>query len=164
MSLTSEKLWPWVPVALLAVMLTGLGVMASLAIDDSSFALERDYYAKAVAFDAEIAQRAQNAQLGWSLAASAEPARPGQPSRVAVRLDDADGALDGARVRVEALRNAAAGRVLEAELSEVAPGRYEAELPLERGGLWELRFSVTRGGARFTKSERLDVSQGEREP
>jgi hypothetical protein len=33
-------------------------------------------------------------------------------------------------------------------------------LPLERGGLWELRFTATREAARFTKSERLDVAEG----
>jgi nitrogen fixation protein FixH len=140
-------------------MLTGLGVMASLAIDDSSFALERDYYAKAVAYDTEIAQRAQNARLGWSVSASAAPAQRGKPSRIEARLSDAAGALDRARVKVEALRNASAGRVLEAELREVAPGQYEAELPLERGGLWELRFTATRDAARFTTSQRLDVPE-----
>ena len=57
------------------------------------------------------------------------------------------------------MRNASAGRVLDAELREVAPGKYEAELPLERGGLWELRFTATRETARFTKTERLDVPE-----
>jgi hypothetical protein len=159
MIVTSEKVWPWIPVGLLGAMLTGLGVMASLAIDDSSFALERDYYAKAVAYDAEIAQRAQNARLGWSLSVDAAPAQHGKTSRIEARLSDAAGALERARVKVEALRNASAGRVLEAELREVVPGQYETELPLERGGLWELRFTVTRETNRFTKNERLDVRE-----
>jgi nitrogen fixation protein FixH len=159
MIVSSEKVWPWVPVGLLGVMLTGLGVMASLAIDDSGFALERNYYAKAVAYDAEIAQRAQNARLGWSLSVSGAPAQHGRTSRIEARLSDASGVLERARVRVEALRNASAGRVLEAELREVAPGKYEAELPLERGGLWELRFTATRETARFTKTERIDVPE-----
>lgn len=155
----SEKVWPFVPVALLAAMVTGLGVMASIAVNDSGFALERDYYAKAVAYDTEIAQRAQNARLGWSLEATAAAAQVGKPSRLEVRLGDGTSALQHARVRVEALRNASAGRVLEAELREAAPGRYEAELPLGRGGLWEFRFTVTRDGARFTQAARLDVAE-----
>lgn len=155
----SEKVWPWVPVALLGAMVTGLGVMASIAVNDSGFALERDYYAKAVAYDEEIAQRAQNARLGWSLTVTAAAAQPATPSRVEVRLGDGQDKLERARVRVEALRNAAAGRVLEAELRETEPGRYAADLPLRRGGLWDFRFTVTRDGARFTKTERLDVAE-----
>ena len=155
----SEKVCPWVPVALLGAMVTGLGAMASIAVNDSGFALERDYYAKAVAYDGEIAQRAQNARLGWSLTADAAPAQARKSSRLEVRLGDGRGTLERARVHVEALRNAAAGRVLEAELRELAPGRYEAELPLGRGGLWDFRFTVTRDGSRFTKTERLDVAE-----
>ncbi|MDQ2642930.1 MAG: FixH family protein [Myxococcota bacterium] len=159
MIVSSAKVWPWVPVALLTAMLGGLGVMASLAVDDAGFALERNYYAKAVAYDAEIAQRAQNARLGWSLAASAEPVRHGRTSKLELELRDAAGVLGGAKVHVEALRNASAGRVLDAELSEAAPGHYRTELPFERGGLWELRFTATRGAERFTKSERLEIAE-----
>jgi len=158
-NVSSAKVWPWVPVGLLGALVSGLFVMASLAVDDSGFALERNYYAKAVAYDAEIAQRAQNARLGWTLVASTAPAERGETSRLTVRLGDSEGALERARVGVEALRNAAADRVLEAGLAEVAPGRYEAELPLGRGGLWEFRFTVVQKGVRFTRSERLDVAE-----
>jgi hypothetical protein len=153
----SERVWPWVPVALLGAMVTGLGVMASIAVNDSGFALERDYYAKAVAYDQEIAQRARNARLGWSLTATAAAAQETKPSRLEVQLEMGQSTLESARVHVEALRNAAAGRVLEAELRGSAPGRYEVELPLGRGGLWDFRFTVTCDGERFTKTERLDV-------
>ena len=48
-------------------MLIGLGTMATIATRDPGFALERDYYQKAVNYDRVIAQRGENARLGWSV-------------------------------------------------------------------------------------------------
>ena len=65
---TNDKLWMLFPWALLGTALAGLGLMASLAAKDPSFSLEKDYYQKATTWEAEQAQRAKNARLGWSLA------------------------------------------------------------------------------------------------
>jgi hypothetical protein len=48
---TSGAFWAWVPATLLGSMLAGLGIMAYIAVDDPTFALEPDYYDKAVHWD-----------------------------------------------------------------------------------------------------------------
>jgi hypothetical protein len=159
-TITAARIWPFVPAALLLIMLAGLGLMAAIAVDDPGFALERDYYQKAVSYDAEIAQRAENQRLGWSAELTATAATPRTSSTLALMLRDAAGPLAGARVRVEALRNASAARVLSGALTEAAPGQYQVSLPLYSGGLWEFRLVVEREGQRFTSVQRLDVRDG----
>lgn len=156
MSRASARIWPFVPAALLAAMLAGLGTMAVIAVDDPGFALERDYYQKAVSYDAEMAQRAQNARLGWTGTLSVERAGS-DPSWLSFGLRDARGPVTDARVRVEALRNASASLVLEATLVERSPGEYRAALPLRQGGVWEFRFTAVRAGETFTDVQRREV-------
>jgi hypothetical protein len=141
-------------------MLAGLGTMAAIAIRDPGFALEQNYYEKAVNYDAEIAQRAVNARLDWTLEPSLGAARAGRGTALALVVHEGSGVVRGAEVRVTAIRNASASRVLEAPLNETAPGEYRAELPLGNGGVWELRFSIQRGTDRFTQVVRRDVSEG----
>lgn len=154
--------WAFVPVALLALMLGGLLTMAALAQNDPGFALERDYYQKAVHYEQEIAQRAENARLGWRVRGAVGTERSSSnPARrtLTARVEGAGSPITGARVTVYAVRNASAARVIEAELVESASerGTYRAELPLTPGGLWEFRFTVVQGEARYTESVRLDV-------
>jgi hypothetical protein len=141
-------------------MLAGLGSMAVIASRDPGFALERDYYAKAVNYDREIDQRAVNARLGWSVESQLGPATPRSPTQLEVQVRTPSGAMSGARVRVQALRNANAALVLEARCEEREPGRYHAALPLGHGGVWELRFVVEHGADRFTEVVRHDVLDG----
>jgi hypothetical protein len=143
-------------------MLAGLGTMATIATQDPGFALERDYYKKAVAYDDEIAQRAENERLGWSIETEVGPVTSGSERRFVVRARDGAGPIAGARVNVEALRNATAQHPLAAELVEQKAGEYEGRLPLRGAGLWEFRLTLERGGERFTKVERQDVSGGAR--
>ena len=155
-----SRLWAFVPAALLTAMVGGLLTMAIIAEDDPGFALERDYYEKAVNYDAEIAQRAENARLGFRLSAAITGDHHSQKTQTLVaNVAGPSAPVTGARVSVQAIRNASASRVFEAELTESAssPGEYRGELPLERGGLWEFRFTVTQGDARYTESLRLDV-------
>lgn len=153
------KVWPWVPVGLLASMLAGLATMATIAVHDPGFSLERDYYKKAVNYDREIEQRAENARLGWSTEVELGSARPHERTALTVRLRDEHGVIEGARGAVEALRNASASRVLAARLEEVAPGTYRTTLPLDYGGLWELRLSFERAHDRMTAVVRRDVTE-----
>ena len=162
MILSSARFWSFVPAGLLGCMLIGLGTMATIAIRDPGFALEQNYYEKAVNYDAEIAQRAVNAQLDWRLDPSLGAAEPGDDSPIVLVVRNTSGPIHGADVRVTAIRNSRAARVLEARLNETAPGDYRASLPLGSGGLWELRFSVQRGADRFTQVVRRDVAEGVR--
>lgn len=160
MTTLSTRIWPWVPAGLLACMLAGLGSLALIASRDPGFALERDYYAKAVNYDREIEQRAANARLGWSVESQLGRATPHSTTPLEVRVRARSGLVQGARVSVQALRNASASVVLEARCQEREPGRYQAALPLGHGGVWELRFVVAHGAERFTQIVRHDVLDG----
>jgi hypothetical protein len=140
-------------------MLLGLGVMATIATRDPGFALERDYYQKAVHYDREIEQRAANAKLAWTLVTELSPSDRAGAYALVVRPRHAAGPLVGAIVQVEALRNASASNPIEATLVERSPGEYAATLPLRAGGLWEFRLAVEHRGARFTSVERRDVTE-----
>jgi hypothetical protein len=154
------RIWPWVPGGLLASMLAGLGTLAAIATNDPGFALERDYYRKAVRYDLEVLQRGENARLGWNLDATLTPDATGTSLLVTAR--DARGPLAGARVSVEALENAHASIVYDLTLVEDAPGRYRGSLPAKRGGLWELRVRAERAQERFTEVVRVSLPEGSR--
>jgi len=109
-----------------------------------------------------IAQRGENARLGWSVVTEVAPAGSATERLLVVRARDARGPLHGARGTVEALRNATAATPLDVSLIERAPGEYEARLPALRGGLWEFRLTLDRGTDRFTTVARHDVTEDAR--
>jgi len=153
--------WYW-PVGLVALLVVSAGANIALLVitsRDASFAVEPDYYAKALAWDETMAQQARNEALGWSLGLSVEPT--GERGRVTVeaRLTDRAGVpLSGARVAVEGLHNARANRVLTAVLEPRGP-EYAAVMPLARPGLWEFRVRVTRGPDVFAAIITRDVPE-----
>lgn len=131
-----------------------------LARSDASFAVEPDYYRKAVHWDDELAQRRRNAALGWrlspSLARDADDA-----TRLRLRLTDAAGRpLDGVAVEVEAFAIARAAQVQRVTLASAggdAAGAYDGRLDMRQPGQWELRVVATRGGERFTAVQRVEA-------
>jgi len=151
--------WAYVPAGLLGLGLIGLGSLAWIASRDPSFALEPNYYEKAVHWDRQRAQWAENARLGYEL----ELLPAGEDEMLTVRLSAADGTpLGNAEVRAEAFFNARASEVRRLTWTERAPGTYQAKLAGARAGLWEFRFSVRRGGERFTRLVRADLNPGSR--
>jgi hypothetical protein len=154
--------WAWMPVGLLASMLTGLGVMASLAISDPNFAVEKDYYSKAVHWEQSQAQAQQNQSLGYQLTLAPEVTlAPSGRLCFSVGLADALGRpLSDARVSAEAFANAFSADVHAVTLEQVSPGSFRGSLPTHRGGLWEFRFLVRNGAERFTSVLRRDTVAG----
>jgi hypothetical protein len=151
-----------VPVGLIASMLVGWAVMIGLAVDDPGFALEPGYYAKAVNWDAEQAQRSDNARLGWRVTVTQSGGVRRANSSIEVRLGDAVGRpVEGAHGSVEGFFNARASERVSAALREVGPGEYRAPLPLGHAGLWEFRLVFRRGAATFTAVVRRDITSTE---
>lgn len=154
----SGRLWAFVPAAILASLIGFQVWLVGGALSDPSFAVEDDYYAKAVSWDAKMAQDKENARLGWRADVLFATAQPGQ-ARVTLRLLDAKNrALPGAHVEVEAFSIARSTHVARAPMTEGPGGEYSATLPAARLGQWELRFDVRREGDRFTATERRDLA------
>ena len=159
----SGRLWAWVPALLLGTMFIGLGTMAYVAIDDPNFALESNYYDKAVHWDASQLQARQSNELGLKLELTA-PLAIGKGGAVEVQLSVKDRrslAFSGAQVDVEAFPNAYASRVEQITLRETTPGVYTGELKGGVRGLWELRVVVKQGALRYGEVLRHDVVKGD---
>lgn len=152
--------WAWAPALLLGSMLTGLGVMAYVAIDDPSFALEPSYYDKAIHWDAQQAEAEASRELGLRLVMSPLVLTSSGAVDVELRVSDRHGApFTSAELRLEAFANARASRVEKLLLSETAPGVYRAQIGAGLRGLWELRVNVTRGTARYREVLRREIKK-----
>ena len=153
-----EMRWPLGIVAVLALSTAGQIWFAVVANRDQSFAVEGDYYNKAVHWDDELAQRQRNAAFGWTIVPSLQLGAGNGAGVLSVELRDSAGvAITGAEVQVLAMNNARAARQLTATLIEVGAGEYRGPLAAQRSGEWELRFSVRRGAEHFTVSERVNA-------
>jgi nitrogen fixation protein FixH len=144
-------------------MLLGLGVLAYIAIDDPHFALEPDYYDKAVHWDRTQSEARDSAALGFELTLPATLALSADGSlEIELRVTDRNRAvLTAALVELEAFPNAYASRVERLTLREAAPGVYRGRLNGQARGLWELRFRVAKGSLHFYESVRRDVVKGD---
>ena len=152
------------PLILAGLLLGGVGANIALmlvATGDASFAVEPNYYAKAVAWDETMAQEAKNAALGWGVAVTLDRAPVPGKVELAARITDRAGApISGASVSVEAFHSSRARRVFTAPLLPAADGRYAVTLPLERPGLWEIRVRIERGPEVFTRTVMQDLPAG----
>jgi hypothetical protein len=153
--------WAMVPVVLLSLGVGGVVLLGSIASNDPGFALERDYYKRAVEWDRTQAERAENARLGYRIAVETRSAADGGVDVVARVVDAAGAAIRGAEVDVEAFANARAAARLNRRFAEAEDGTYRASLGSARPGLWELRFTVVQRSTRFTDVVRVDVPRSE---
>jgi hypothetical protein len=149
--------WPFVIAGALALHVLGSLVMVYFATSNESYAVEPDYYAKALAWDSKRAQDRHNTELGWRLEFTVEPAPPGRDPILKVDLTGEDGeAVVGARVAVETFSNIRRDEILTATLAPTESG-YEAAVPMRGSGLWEFRFAVKRDDELFTYADTRHV-------
>lgn len=151
------------PALIVGLLVAGAGAnlwLMFVATRDASFAVEHNYYEKALRWDETMAQEARNARLGWSVAVQLERAISPRGARIRARILDHDGApVEGARVDLEAFASARASRVFTATLTPESAGAYGARLPFDHPGLWELRVRVERGDQVFTRTLDQDLER-----
>ncbi|MCA9288786.1 MAG: FixH family protein [Phycisphaerales bacterium] len=175
--------WLW-PVGLIALMCGSVGICVATAVvaaRDPSFALEPDYYDKALAWDESAAARAASDALGWT-------------AEVEVSLPGADGAPDGARTVSLRLRDSQ-GEPVAADRVEIAAfhharmrdiqrlsvgagdpaidsgpgtlvlaeaGRWVWSLGEARAGVWQVRVRAARGQDVFLATIDTETPDGAR--
>jgi nitrogen fixation protein FixH len=151
----------WWPIAITAVLATTVAAniwVATIASDDPSFAIEEDYYQKAVAWDSTLAQARSNARLGWRLTPTLRLTGSDGRARLSATLTDSAGTpITGASVRVSALQVSRANAIHRVTLLASAPGVYDSQLEAARPGQWELRFDVSSGSTHFTDVARVEA-------
>jgi len=154
--MTSSRWWP---VAIALVL--GVTVLANIAVywtanHDPSFAVEPDYYRRAVEWDSTVARERRSAALGWSVEARLAPPVAGQATLL-VRIHTRDGAaLDSVDIRADASHNARGAEVFAVRLAPVGSGEYAGTIPSARQGIWRVDLSAVRGGDAFIERVTLD--------
>lgn len=147
----SGKWWPAMIVGLILLNACIVAVTVVCATRDASFAIEPDYYQKAVTWDRSARERDKGVALGWGVTVERVEPRAGAGSpllRVSLTgpsTAERGAPLDGAEVRCEAFAQSRSGERFNVFATGVGGGVYEAEVPLERGGVWEVRLRVRRG-------------------
>lgn len=145
-----KLLWPGIVFMLIGMSLTTVTTTVILATGDRAFAVEDDYYAKAVAWDETAAERAASDALGWSARCELSELDLSGSRSVTLWITDSTGeTVDVSTVRVYAFHHARRGDSIEFPMVRIAPGRYAAGAPMERPGLWQLRIRAERGEDRF---------------
>lgn len=152
-------IWPAIVIGLLSMQVGICGVSVYLATADRSFAIEPDYYRKAVAWDQTRAAQRAGATLGWRMRLTVEP-QCDEFGRRLVELslvDSAGAAVEGAQVEAIAFHHARANERQRIELPSQGGGRFAATAPLRRAGLWEFRVRAQRGSDILEETMLLDL-------
>lgn len=123
-----------------------------IASSDPSAVAEPNYYAQAVGWEDHQRQEALNQALGWESELSLGSLLQGRRTLTLQLRDRAGAPLSSAQgVSARVFHKARAGQSYRGQLRPgAAPGTYEAELPLTRPGVWEVRLEVRRGGELYT--------------
>jgi nitrogen fixation protein FixH len=151
--------WPLGVAVILACTIAANIYLVVVANGDESFAIEKDYYQKALRWDDEMEQQRRNAALGWWVEPRLELGPGTSGGRLQVMVRDASGrAVADARVGVTAFHNARANTHVTATLREDSAGIYSAPLTADRQGIWELRVVVEQGDVRFTARQKIEAS------
>lgn len=148
--------WPIGVAAVLVITVAANIYVMVRANDDPSVAIAKDYYQRAVRFDADQALRQRSERLGWRVSLEAARTSAAEAAVTAVLVDSTGAPIRGAIVRIAAHAVARSNDVFTAT-AVAADDRYLAVLPVNRGGLWELNVEAVRGSERFVATQRLDL-------
>lgn len=148
----------WLVFGLLGMNFAVVGTTIGLASRDKHFAVEPDYYQRAVDWDVSQAEMARSASLGWRVSVSGAEARSASGARtLTVRIADAQGrVVAGAVVDCVAFHHGDASRRVAVTLVERGPGVYQGEVGLLKAGVHDVRLVVQRGDERHVASTRQE--------
>lgn len=145
--------------ALFLLQVGAVVVMISIATRDRSFALEPDYYQKAMHWDESAQLQRASARLGWSLALEVEPQNANGTQVVSAIIRDREGnPVQGATVTAEWFHHARARERHLAEFVAGPDGSYAAPLVFSRSGLYEFRLTAKRGDETYVTKIQRDIT------
>jgi len=154
---------PWV-IGWTAMVVIVLGAnigMITMAVVTNPGLVNADYYEKGKQFERNVVSRQQErAAIGWDMALNLpQRLRMAEKATLSFQSADAEGRpLAGAEVKLFAYRPADKAADFSLPMTEVAPGRYEAEVGFPLKGLWDLIVHVERGGKELDLPRRIHVA------
>jgi len=151
--------WPIGIVAILAATVVGNIAVIVVTRDDPSFAVEPDYYRKAVAWDSTQARIAKSDALEWTVSAAISADATGADVLTLSLVDQTGAAVHDARVTGTLLHVARANDVQTVVFTETPTGQYAATVPMTRRGMWELRMAAVRNAEQFQQTVRIDTDR-----
>jgi len=155
-AITDANRWPIAIVAVLVAQVAFGIWMARVANGDPHFAIEPNYYARAVNWDSTMAQARRDRALGWKAAATMQREN-GTVASLHVTLTDATGQpVHAESVTATALSVAHAGVIDTLMLTPDATG-YTAPVGRAERGLWEVEVRAWRGRDLFTAKLRPEL-------
>ncbi|MEM1026750.1 MAG: FixH family protein [Planctomycetota bacterium] len=137
--------WAFVVVALLAGHVTLMMTAVTFALRGyGSAGVEPNYYARAVAWDADQELLRDSDQLGWQVAVTSDIWRDSDNRRkINLSVFDADGvAVERAEVALMMHHAVYPTRKADATLREQGEGVYTAKLPGLTAGLWRIDVRI----------------------
>ena len=138
------------------------GYLIARSSNDPTFAVEENYYEKAMDWDSHMAQERRNAELGWIVEARVDDS-VGNEGVLTITVTDRDSdPIGGARVQIEAFANIRASE--KHEMSGVTDERGVCAVRVADviGGLWEARVKVMTDSEHvFTHIARFEMPTGE---
>ncbi len=141
----------WWPFAIVAVFVLNASVMAWVMVvshRDHSFAVEKDYYTKALNWDEHARERDASDALGWTATAVFETDAP--RTLLVVRIADRDSSpVADASVIVHAFHRSYPAEAQTLALAERAPGEFACPVADPRAGWWCIQIDAVRADERF---------------
>lgn len=144
-------LWPGMVVSLLGMSLVACALTVFFALSDPSFAVEKNYYEKALNWDEQAAQLHTNQSLGWTAAAHLSGILSPRGERtLTVTLTDASGQpIENATITADAFHPARSGDRLNVTLVE-KNATHTATDRFTRKGIWRIKGTARVGDTVFT--------------
>lgn len=156
LALTSAQRWPAAIVAVLLAQVVFGAWMSHVASDDPHFAVEPNYYARAVNWDSTMAQARVDQATGWRATATLTRAA-GSPAILHIALVDSVGAAAVADTVTAELRAIAhSNDVTRLTLTRDSTG-YSASVADAGHGLWDVQLRAIHRRALFTAKLRTEL-------
>jgi nitrogen fixation protein FixH len=155
--------WPAALLGLLCMQVAMSGLVFYLAKSDRTFAIEPEYYQKALGWDATRSQERATAALGWRAELALAPAQDAAEGHdLVVRLMAGAGLpLRQADVTVEAFHHRRAKERILLRLREAEPGVYRVAAPRGPAGVWEFRIQADCGGQTLRRTRLIERPETE---
>lgn len=153
--------WPIGIAAILGTSVVGNLIMMRVANNDPAFAVEDNYYQRAVDFDTTMHQQARSDALGWSAVIAINAVHAGDGVLRVQLLDRNAQPVVADSIVAVAFYNARANDrsrfTLLPDRSD-SVGVYRHAITVANAGQWEVQVDAWRGRERFVATTRVEVA------